>query len=136
MKTKINFLIGLAMCTLCIFNFEAESTGITISGAGKISGNVCYSNSKLPLSNTTVTLYSTTDSSMIAGTITDKNGTFYFSILEPGTYYLEICQHGFENRHLSDLTITADTQKIIADEIVLKLLPMSEKKRKRILRIQ
>ena len=124
------------MIAFIISSRNAGGTGIKVSGAGKITGNICSNPLKLPMENATVTLYSTSDSMMVAGTITDNNGHFHFSMLEPGDYFLEISETGFEKRQIGDLSVKAGEPKICLDEIMLKANSTSGKKRNKILKIK
>ncbi len=134
MKTTINILTGLMIVSFIIISPCVNGTGIIISGAGKISGNIRFETSNLPLENSTITLFSTKDSSMIAGTITDKNGHFSFSMLEPGNYFLVISESGFEKQQTKNLSVKDSEPKICLNEIVLKPNTTSGKKRIKLLK--
>jgi hypothetical protein len=128
MRTKINLLNVLMMSAFIIVSFNAGATGIKVSGAGKITGNISSVVTKTPLVNATVTLFLSSDSTMVVGTITDNNGHFYFSMLEPGDYFLEISETGFVKQQISDLSVKTGEPKICLDEIMLKSDSVSKKK--------
>jgi hypothetical protein len=80
------------------------------------------------MENATVTLFSADDSTMVAGTISDKFGNFFISMLEQGDYYIEISEHGFEPQKIDDLSVKVRETKICLNEIILKPDLTSEKK--------
>ncbi len=101
------------MSAFIIVSFSAGATGIKVSGAGKITGNICCNATGMPLESATVTLYLSSDSTMVAGTISDNKGCFYFSMLEPGDYFLIISETGFEKQQINNLTVKASDPKFV-----------------------
>lgn len=129
MKTKVNYLTGFMIILFIIIGSAvAKATKINVSGEGKISGNICSAKSNLPLRDVAITLFSATDSSMIAGTISDNSGKFYFSMLGSGKYFLEFSENGFEKHKINQLKIQDDNLKINLGEIKLSPVLQSEKK--------
>jgi hypothetical protein len=59
-----------------------------------IAGGVIHSDTKKPLSNVSVTAYSTSKKEKVA--LTDVNGNYAFSDLKPGTYKLVFEKNGFK----------------------------------------
>ncbi len=127
MKTTINFSILLAML-LFTGTYYVKAVDINVSGSGKISGNIRNAISGLPLGNITITLFSTPDSSMVAGTISDRFGNFYISMLDSGRYYVVVSETGFEQREISQLNIISGNPKINVGEVMLN--PVCEIRRK------
>ena len=129
MKTKINFFTGFTIIALIITgSITAEASKINISGEGKITGNRYNAKSNLPLVNVAVTLFSASDSSMVAGTISDSSGKFYFSMLGSGRYFLEFSENGFDKHKITQLKIQDDTPKINLGEV--KLTPVLQQIKK------
>lgn len=84
---------------------EPYSGKMAMPSGGSISGNVYSQGQKVPMEYTNVVLYKATDSTMVTGTITDKNGFFRFSGLKNGKYYLKIHFIGFQVKKIGNLTI-------------------------------
>ena len=120
MKTKIDRFVKLTMM-VCLIAAAGTgwAAGINVSGQGRISGNIRGATSNSTLEYVSVALFSASDSSMVAGTISDRNGNFYFSMLGNGKYFLEIRESGFENKFISPVNILNDDLKIDLGEIVL-----------------
>jgi hypothetical protein len=91
MKTKNNFifLTVLILVFLCqpVFAISGE---IDVSATGKLTGKIIDKTTHLPLENVSVVIYSCKGPEMIAGTISNADGSFCLSMLKPGSYFLEI----------------------------------------------
>lgn len=91
MKTKNNFnyLTVLILLFLCQPVF-ANSGEINVSATGKLTGKIIDKTTQLPMENISVVIYSSKGPEMIAGTLSNSDGSFNISMLEPGSYFLEI----------------------------------------------
>lgn len=89
MKKIILFFALMAITPFSIF---AQSTAVTLSGKIEIIENT----QNIPLAYVNMLLKRATDSSFVAGTITDENGIFSFSGLTQGNYVLETSYLGFQ----------------------------------------
>ena len=127
MKTTINYSILLVMLIFAGI-YDVNATYINVSGTGKISGNIRNATSDLPLANITITLFSTADSSMVVGTISDIFGNFCISMLDSGRYYLVVSENGFEKTQISQIKILSGNPKINVGEVMLN--PVCEIRRK------
>lgn len=91
MKTKNNFnyLTVLVLLFLCqpVFAISGE---INVSATGKLTGKIIDKTTQLPMENISVVIYSSKGPEMIAGTLSNSDGSFNISMLEPGSYFLEI----------------------------------------------
>ena len=135
MKSKIKSLTGLMISLFLILSMNTKGTGINVSGAGKIIGNIYCITTKSPLVSATITLYLSSDSTMIAGTISDYKGHFYFSMLEPGNYYLVVSEASFENKQINVPEVKAGESKINLDEIIMRPALTAKKKRNKLFKI-
>ncbi len=108
----------------------AAANEINVLGIGKITGNVRSITSGLSLQDVSVTLYSATDSTMIAGTLSDQFGNFCFSMLSTGKYFIEFSNAGFKTFRTVQLNISTTNPKIILEEIKLHPLTAADKKRR------
>ncbi len=88
--------------------------GRTSSGAqgkhpkvtGEILGKVVDSQTGEALQYTNVVLYSVRDSSLVTGTITEKNGEFHLESVKGGRYYLKVNFVGYKNEIVKDIAIS------------------------------
>jgi hypothetical protein len=120
MKARNNYLLILSLTvlfSLCAATVEAKS--VDIANPGKITGRINHENTNLPLEFVNVVLYSTPDSTLFAGTLTNQSGEFTFSMLDSGRYYIELTLPGYENRQLGPLSVSANGNKINLGEISL-----------------
>ena len=76
---------------------------------GSIKGNVKDGQKGTPVEYASVALFNTTDSTLIAGCITDENGNFRFSHIEKGSYRIEIRFMGYEPLITKDFLIEKET---------------------------
>lgn len=120
---KIAMLIFFTL----VFIGPTKPMGIKITGSGKISGTISHATSGKPLKLVSVTVYSSTDSSMVAGTITNEDGNFLISMLNIGNYYIEIGDFGFEKKLLGDIVVSKINPKVSVGEI--KLRPTNEEQK-------
>ena len=122
MKTKFNAQKILLILFLLFMGVNAsKAVGINVSASGKISGRICCAQSKSPAEFVSVTLFSVVDSSMVAGTISNSNGSFSFSMLDTGEYFLEIDDANFEKVKIGKLNVQNNNFKIQLDDIELNV---------------
>jgi hypothetical protein len=117
-KIVISGIITILLIPL----FLADASGtikIEIGSKGKISGTIINASSEQPLKNASVTVYSAADSSMVAGTITNEDGSFHISMLASGSYLLEIVHPGFMKKSFSGLTVRRESPGVDMGEIQL-----------------
>ncbi len=93
------YLIALFLSTTTIWS---QSQSFTISG-----NIVDASNAPIAFSN--ILLLRSQDSTMVSGTTSDDNGTFFFNNIVPNTYILKASFIGYIDNY-QRITITQDTQ--------------------------
>ena len=102
----ILFLIFIANCF----------TGFSQTG-NSVSGKVVRPGKKsIPFAN--VALYSSTDSTIVKGAMSNENGEFLLEEIAKGNYYLKIYFIGFKTTELSEINIGSSDIRL--DEIVLR----------------
>ncbi len=79
---------------------------------GRVSGTVLDKNTQKPLSNVSVTLAGTN-----RGTLTDSNGTFRLTALEPQTYTIEFSLIGYRSKSLYNIVINAGNENNLNIEL-------------------
>ena len=90
----------------------------SISG-GLVTGTVFDFESKHTIEYANIVLLSPMDSSLINGTITDANGIFSLSGIQPGKYIVEVRFIGYKYESF-DIEITSDKQNLDLGEIFIK----------------
>ncbi len=81
-------------------NFQGAQTN------GVITGKIIDAQTKQIIEYCNVVLFSYKDSSMINGTITDRDGNFILSNLRPGIYFLRASYIGYDNRTIDSIRVT------------------------------
>lgn len=88
-----------------LFAFFLILSQITLAQHSSISGVVTDEQNNQPLEYCSIALTKSTDSTLIAGTVSKSDGSFEFSKLQPGRYMLKLLFIGYQNKLLSvDLT--------------------------------
>lgn len=88
---------------------------------GTISGKVMNEKKDAGIEYANVVLYRLRDSSMVTGTITDKNGQFLMEEVPAGKFYLAANFIGFEKSVVDDILVTPRNPDIAIEPIVLKV---------------
>lgn len=100
MKT-ITFLFFIVLTNsitgLCI----ASNFSSNIANSKRLTGKILDSVNRFPLSNVTVSFYHSKDSTLVASTISNNNGSFCIAAPDPGNCYLVISYAGFELQTIS-----------------------------------
>jgi hypothetical protein len=119
MKTKI-VIPGIIMILLYIFSADASGAiTIEIGSKGKISGCIRNASSGQLMKNVSVTVLSAADSTMVAGTITNGDGSYVLCMLASGSYLLEISYPGFKKILITGITVRTESPGVDLDEIQL-----------------
>ena len=116
------FRIHLLLKNLSAASFIFLSSSLSIAQTGSISGLV-YDQTDLPLPGSGVALLNTSDSALIAGSVTDTSGRFLLSNILYGDYLLRISYIGFDDR-FSNVTVNSPTltiERVILREKSLRL---------------
>lgn len=67
---------------------------------GKVSGKVIDFATKAPIEYANIVILSASDTSLITGTVTDKNGLFNISGIRPGNYFIDVRFIGYTDKRL------------------------------------
>ena len=132
MKTKMN-ITGTIMIMLLLL-FMADVSGaikIKMGSKGQIRGTISCATSGQPIKNVSVTVYSAADSSMVAGTITNNDGSFFLCMLASGSYLLEISIPGFIKRFIPGLIVRSENPGVDLGDIQLIPVESVAKRRKK-----
>src|SRR3546814_1980215 len=107
---KINKIILVYL--LCLF------TGKAFSQNSSIEGTIIDSLSNLPMEYVGVSIYSSADSNLTDGTVTDSTGFFKLTGLKEGKFYLKIDCIGYRSRMVPAM-ITGKKSKIAIGSVSL-----------------
>jgi hypothetical protein len=114
MKTtakKILFLLLMAS--------GLRAAGIDVTGNSKVVGKVSESQTGIALEYVSVTVYKATDSTLVVGTITQKDGTYSIFGLDSGEYFVELSYAGFQKKTIRQLVIGKTAGRTDLGETVL-----------------
>lgn len=95
-------------------NLSAQNTN-----TGTITGSVVDGSTKLPMEFVNTVLYSTIDSTLIKGTVTDKSGTFNLNNIPYGEYYIKCSFIGYKEKKISMFRIDAAQMSLNLGTIAL-----------------
>lgn len=104
-------LILFALCTLGLHTVTAQTL---------LQGKIIDQESDNPLEFATLSLYSSTDSSLITGTITDIDGNYELSV-SPGTYRLKAEFISYQEQWIDDVRVTGSDRTTDLGTIRLRL---------------
>lgn len=100
-----------------IFTFFIISNLFVISALAQsnfsISGIVKDNDTKQVMEYATVSLYNTSDSSLVTGLVTNLEGKFTLDNLKPGNYYVDVSFIGFKSKKIGNLVLSPSNPKIV-----------------------
>ncbi len=113
MKAFIWLLINfIGLCIVLgtpLFANVSEDEG---SPSGVISGKVTEEGTRDPMEFTTIAIYSVSDSTLIGGTVSDRDGNFEVSKLPYGEYYVVTNFVGYNRKVIEPIVLTPGARKI------------------------
>lgn len=119
-KLKSLLILVLTLGTVAFAFGQDPSVGtMARHTGGTIWGKVISQGQKEAMQYTNVVLYKASDSTMVTGSITDKNGIFKFDGIKDGKYYLKIHFIGFKIRTISNLEISQNHRSIRLPDILM-----------------
>ncbi|MFZ1517977.1 MAG: TonB-dependent receptor [Ignavibacteriaceae bacterium] len=110
------YIIIILVITSIQFYPQRNPDGIN---GGSVSGTVLDFESKHTIEYANIVLLSDKDSSLINGTVTDENGIFILSKIQPGKYLVEVRFIGYKNE-IFNIEITPANKLIDFGEIFIK----------------
>src|SRR5688572_16094694 len=72
------------------------------AAAGEIRGTVLDGEGKTPIASASVAVYTKANAALVAGALTQKNGSFRIEGLIPGTYTVKITMLGYDAHTSAD----------------------------------
>jgi len=124
MKTiRLLLLVGLMIqvCALDSFS-QNRPQGQRGNGqpSGAVNGTVIDEATKEAIPSATVALWSSRDSSLVTGTITQPDGTFMLSNVRPGKYYVQLSFVGYVTETIADIELGRESMKRDLGRVALK----------------
>jgi ABC-type uncharacterized transport system permease subunit len=124
MKSTTFFtILVLAVVAMMTAGASAAMKTITVSDQGRICGRISEFITGQLLAFASVELFSSIDSSLVVGTLTNNKGEFNFSMLKPGDYFLVVSLEGFATKQFQPVTISMEDRKVDTGEIQLTRAP-------------
>lgn len=87
---------------------------------GNISGRVMSKLQKVPMEYASIALYRLPDSTMVTGSITDKDGSFKFTGLKNGNYYMLVTFMGFKLQKIKNIKLEPGNTHVKIPDIFLE----------------
>lgn len=117
-------IILIALSVLLITNPSLSFSKEINLAPGIIMGHVYDSYADQPLEFATVALLNASDESLADGIITDINGLFRLTDIEPGEYILEVRFMGYNDKRVEQIVLSADQRSLDLGKILVD--PMDE----------
>lgn len=115
-KVMLSLLLTLSFSLISVGQGKNLSKATSFA---TITGSVIEKTMNEPMEYANIVLYNIADSSIVNGTITDKNGQFKLEKLPTGTYYLIVDFIGFKETLINDIKLNYGQQKINLGNIYL-----------------
>ncbi|MCF8368523.1 MAG: TonB-dependent receptor family protein [Bacteroidales bacterium] len=109
MQLFIKYIALLA--AIFLISFATVAGESELGKGGKIEGQVIDAGTNTPVEFANVVVFSSSDSSMVAGGITGEKGDFNLSGIPDGTYYVRVQFIGYESRTVNDVIISDKGRK-------------------------
>ncbi len=110
---RIPFIVAIVACTLAVMPIHAQT---------KITGSV-ISTGMIPLTGANILLLKATDSALVKGSATAKDGSFLFDNVKAGEYLVMATNIGFSSVYLPKLRIPATEGLVHLEPIQLREEP-------------
>ncbi len=121
---KITLLFYIFLLSLAVNAQQTRPQGQQGNGNGQpygvITGAIQDEATGERIEYANVILFTPKDSSMVTGTITDGKGKFTLSGINTGKYYVSIQYIGYENKEISDVTISPASADVKLGQLTLK----------------
>jgi len=126
--TTILTMMLLTVIAMMTAGASKAMSAITVSDQGRICGRISEFITGQLLTLASVELFSSIDSTLVVGTLTNNKGEFNFSMLKPGDYFLVVSLEGFATKQVQPVTISKDDRKVETGEIQLTRTPRKQAK--------
>jgi hypothetical protein len=114
MKTKIVIAIFILSA---LPGINRSFATMNTSGKGQVTGKIVNTATHKPVEDASIALFSATDSTLVAGTISDEGGFFKIFRLDTGRYYLVIDSKNFKSKDIVPFDIKQQSERIALGEL-------------------
>lgn len=118
-STTFLTMMVLAVIAMMTAGASTAMNKIKVSDQGRICGRISEFITGQLLAFASVELFSSIDSSLVVGTLTNNKGEFNFSMLKPGDYFLVVSLEGFATKQVQPVTVRDGDGKVEMGEILL-----------------
>ncbi|HSM46943.1 MAG TPA: carboxypeptidase-like regulatory domain-containing protein, partial [Draconibacterium sp.] len=118
-STTILTMMVLTVIAIMTAGASKAMNAITVSDQGRICGRISEFITGQLLALASVELFSSIDSTLVVGTLTNNKGEFSFSMLKPGDYFLVVSLEGFATKQVQPVTVRKGDVKAELGEIQL-----------------
>jgi outer membrane receptor protein involved in Fe transport len=120
-RTMLRFLPFLTLSLLLAGPLQAQPRGGAPGGnpGGTITGTAVDSTTGDPLVAVTVAVWNAADSSIVTGTIGQKDGTFAVGGIKPGRYYVRLTYIGYLRRQIDNIEIRPGAEALSLGRVAL-----------------
>lgn len=114
---------ALIIVLICIFTSHvAFSNNQSIEkGSASLKGKIVEKQSNKPLEFATISIYSTNNSELVKGTITNKRGDFLLEQLNAGSYYFKVEYMGYTTYNSKQFDIKNGEKKSLPNPVKLEV---------------
>jgi outer membrane receptor protein involved in Fe transport len=121
-----SIVIAAFACVLAAGTLEAQSParGGGPPATGEIRGTVIDAEGKTPIASASVAVW-TKDNALVAGSMTQQNGTFRIEGLAPGSYSVKIAMIGYDAHTAADIVIAPASPRAAIGNIALARSPIA-----------
>lgn len=126
MNCKFLVVLLLAVSLLGLRNVAAQTKNQPAGGrydlssfSGSISGQVLDSLTREGVEFASIAIFRQKDSSLVNGTVTDKNGSFKIDKLSPGQYYVDVKFIGYNARRFQGIAVSPRTPEVNIGKIMI-----------------
>ncbi|MCF8331562.1 MAG: TonB-dependent receptor [Bacteroidales bacterium] len=120
MRRKISIILALISGIIIQMQAQTQNNETGRMARGTIKGQVIDASSGLAMEFVNVVLYTAKDSTILTGTITDRQGLFSISPVKNGMYYIEVNFIGFHKTRLDDIEINRKSPVVDLGKITLR----------------
>ena len=117
-------LLVSALILTSVFTFgqqrRSNSKKEDLNIAGTVSGKVVDSSSKKPVEYANISIFSSKDSSIITGAVSNENGIFEIKNVPPGQYYAKVSFIGFATKTIKNIKLDPKNNGLQIGTIDLK----------------
>ena len=119
MRTNIIIIILISFSIISNAQRPNGNKGEGMPSIGVLTGKVIDTENNIAIEYSNVAIYKKRDSSLVTGTITDKNGNFRIEELSFGKYYLIANFIGYKKTIVNDIKITPKQKVVNIGEVAL-----------------